>query len=100
MPTVRRMSTRRGKDVDYQVLFNIAYGLAGIFGGYVLNRVYSSLDRLDDDVRKFPTHYVQKDDFNIAMREVKTDIREGFAQVDRTLNTMFERINHIANRQP
>ena len=84
--------------MDYQVLFNLAVGAAGLFGGYVLSRIYTSLDKLDDDVRNIPKNYVQKDDFNIAMREVKTDIREGFAQVDRTLNTMFERINQIANR--
>ena len=84
--------------MDYQVLFNLAVGAVSVTGGWVLSRVYHSLDRLDEDVRKIPLNYVQKDDFNIAMREVKTDIREGFAQVDRTLNTMFERINQIANR--
>ena len=85
--------------MDYQVLFNIAYGLAGIFGGYVLNRVYSSLDRLDDDVRKIPLNYVQKDDFKSAVADIKNDIRTGFAQVDRTLNSLFDRVNEKADKQ-
>lgn len=84
--------------MDYQVLFNIAYGLAGIFGGYVLNRVYSSLDRLDDDVRKIPLNYVQKDDFKTAVADIKNDIRTGFAQVDRTLNSLFDRVNEKADK--
>ena len=84
--------------MDYQVLFNIAYGLAGIFGGYVLNRVYSSLDRLDDDVRKIPMNYVQKDDFKTAVADIKNDIRTGFAQVDRTLNSLFDRVNEKADK--
>lgn len=84
--------------MDYQVLFNIAYVIAGVFGGYVLNRIYAGLDRLDADVRKFPVNYVQKDDFNIAMREVKTDIRDGFTQVDRMLTGISDRINQIANK--
>jgi hypothetical protein len=85
--------------VDYQVLFNLAVGIAGLFGGYVLSRIYTSLDKLDDDVRNIPKNYVQKDDFNIAMREVKTDIRDGFSQVERTLSNIFDRINHLAERQ-
>jgi hypothetical protein len=84
--------------VDYQVLFNIAYVIAGVFGGYVLNRIYAALDRIDADVRKFPISYVQKDDFNIAMREVKTDIRDGFTQVDRMLTGISDRISQIANK--
>jgi len=85
--------------VDYQVLFNIAFGLAGILGGYVLTRIYNAIDRLDDDVRKIPVNYVQKDDFNIAMRDMKTDLREGFSHIDRTLNTIFERLNQMTPRQ-
>lgn len=84
--------------MDYQVLFNIAFAVVGVLGGWVLNRIYSAIDKLDADVRQIPVNYVQKDDFNIAMREMKTDIRDGFAQVDRSLNTIFERINQMANK--
>lgn len=84
--------------MDYQVLFNLAMAAAGMLGGWVLTRIYNVIDRLDDDVRAIPKNYVQKDDFNIAMREVKTDIRDGFAQVDRTLNSIFDRINQMASR--
>jgi len=81
--------------VDYQLLFNIAIGAIGVLGGWVLTRIYSAIDKLDDDVRNIPKNYVQKDDFNIAMREVKTDIRDGFSQVERTLSSIFDRLNHL-----
>ena len=84
--------------MDYQLLFNIAIGAVGVLGGWVLTRIYSAIDKLDDDVRNIPKNYVQKDDFNIAMRDMKTDIRDGFAHIDRTLNTIFERINQMADR--
>lgn len=84
--------------MDYQVLFNLAVGIAGLFGGYVLSRIYHSLDRLDEDVRKIPLNYVQKDDFKTAVADIKNDIRSGFQQVDRTLNTLFERINEKADK--
>jgi hypothetical protein len=84
--------------VDYQVLFNLAVGAAGLFGGYVLSRIYHSLDRLDEDVRKIPINYVQKDDFKSAVADIKNDIRTGFSQVDRTLNSIFDRLNEKADK--
>jgi hypothetical protein len=84
--------------VDYQVLFNLAIGAAGLFGGYVLTRIYNAIDKLDDDVRKIPLNYVQKDDFKTAVSDIKTDIRTGFQQVDKTLNTLFDRLNEKVDK--
>jgi hypothetical protein len=84
--------------VDYQVLFNIAIGAAGVFGGWVLNRIYHSIDKLDADVRAMPRNYVAKDDFKSAIAEIKTDIRSGFAHVDKTLASLFDRINEKADK--
>lgn len=84
--------------MDYQVLFNLAIGVAGLFGGYVLTRIYNAIDKLDDDVRQIPLNYVQKDDFKTAMADLKTDIRTGFQQIDKTLNTIFERLNEKADK--
>lgn len=84
--------------MDYQVLFNIAIGVAGAFGGYVLTRIYNAIDKLDDDVRQFPLTYVQKDDFKVAMSDLKTDLRSGFQQIDKTLNVIFDRLNEKADK--
>ena len=84
--------------MDYQVLFNVAIGAAGLFGGYVLSRIYSAIDKLDADVRAMPHTYVQKDDFKSAILDIKTDIRAGFQQVDKTLNTIFDRLNDKADK--
>lgn len=84
--------------MEYQVLFNIAIGVAGIFGGWVLNRIYSAIDKLDADVRAMPHTYVAKDDFKTATAELKTDIRMGFQQIDRTLASIFDRLNEKADK--
>ena len=91
--------------MDYQVLFNIAIGVAGIFGGWVLNRIYNAIDKLDADVRSMPHTYVTKedlkitkDDFKMATAELKTDIRMGFQQIDRTLASIFDRLNEKADK--
>ncbi len=84
--------------MDYQVLFNLAVGVAAAFGGWVLSRIYASIDRLDEDVRKIPLNYVQKDDFKTAVTDIKNDIRAGFQQVDRSLSVLFDRINEKADK--
>ena len=35
--------------MDMRILFNIAVGIAAFFGGWILNRIYSAIDRMDDD---------------------------------------------------
>jgi hypothetical protein len=65
------MSTAEG----WQMFFNIALILTSFFGGWVLKRIYSAIDRLDDDVRALPERYVAKDDFykNLDRVEIKLD---------------------------
>ncbi|MEN6400653.1 MAG: hypothetical protein ABFD94_01810 [Armatimonadia bacterium] len=84
--------------MDFQVLFNVAVGVASVLGGWVLNRIYVSIDKLDVDVRSMPHTYVQKDDFKTAISDIKTDIRSGFAQIDKTLGSIFDRLNEKADK--
>ena len=57
--------------MDSQVLFNIAVAIAGFFGGWILNNIHRSIDRLDTDVRALPHVYVTREDYRDDMREVK-----------------------------
>ncbi len=68
--------------MDYQVLFNIAVGLAGVFGGWVLNRIYSAIDRLDKDVREMPLRYVTKEDYHRDVDEIKDICKQIFKTLD------------------
>ena len=65
--------------MDYQVLFNIAVCIAGFFGGWTLNRIYTAIDRLDGDVRNMPINYVTKDDY-----------RDDIKDMNRTLDKIFD----------
>lgn len=73
--------------MDYQVLFNIAVTIAAFFGGWVLNRIYSAIDRLDDDVRELPRVYVSKEDYREDVREIKE-----------MLNAIFNRLDNKADK--
>jgi len=68
--------------VDYQVLFNIAVTAAAFFGGWILSRIYSAIDRLDDDVRDLPKVYVSKDDYREDLREIKDLLGAIFKRLD------------------
>lgn len=68
--------------MDYQVLFNIAVGVAGAFGGWMLNSLTRAIERLDEDIRSLPHDYVTKDDYRQDVRELKDMVRQLFDKLD------------------
>lgn len=68
--------------MDTQVLFNIAVSLAGFLGGWVLNNIYRSIERLDTDVRAMPHTYVAREDYRADMRDVKDMLGKIFDRLD------------------
>jgi len=68
--------------MDTQVLFNIAVSLAGFLGGWVLNNIYRSLERLDTDVRAMPHMYVGREDYRNDMRDIKDMLGKIFDKLD------------------
>lgn len=56
---------------DGQVLFNIIIGIAGVFGGWILNNISRSIERLDKDVRQMPLTYVTRVDYRADIEEIK-----------------------------
>lgn len=64
--------------MDYQVLFNIAIGAAAFFGGWMVNRLTQTIDRLDQDIRQMPIYYVSKDDYRNDMAEIKQSLKDIF----------------------
>lgn len=57
---------------DGQILFNIIVGVAGMFGGWILNNISRSIERLDKDVRQMPLTYVTRVDYRNDIDEIKT----------------------------
>lgn len=68
--------------MDTQVLFNIAVSLAGFLGGWVLNNIYRSLERLDNDVRGMPLNYVTRDDYRNDIKDVRDMLGKIFDKLD------------------
>ena len=79
--------------MDYQVLFNIAFAAAGGLFGWVLNNMTKAIERLDADVRNMPKTYVTKDDWREDMKTLKSDMDKGFDKLDKTLGTIFKKLD-------
>lgn len=57
-----------------QVLFNVIVGVAGLFGGWILNNISRAIERLDKDVREMPKVYVTKADYKDDIQYIKTQL--------------------------
>ena len=58
--------------MDIQWLFNIAVSVAGFLGGWVLNNIYRSIEKLDTDVRAMPINYVTRSMYRDDIAEIKS----------------------------
>ena len=57
--------------MEYQVIFNVGVALVGFTGGWMVNRVFVLLDRIDADMKAIPQKYIAKDDYREDIREIK-----------------------------
>jgi hypothetical protein len=92
-----------------QDIFNWAVALIGALGGWILKVIWDMLRemrvemqgrdiRIQDDLRKLDTKmhddFVRRDDFKDAVKEIKDDMRAGFASVDNTLRLIFKKLDN------
>jgi len=68
--------------MEYQVIFNVGIALVGFIGGWMVNRVFVLLDRIDAEMREIPMQYVSKDDYREDIREVKEMLGAIFKRLD------------------
>jgi peptidoglycan hydrolase CwlO-like protein len=91
-----------------QTIFNWAIAAFGALGGWVLKVTWDMLremrteiqsrdTRLQDDLKKLDIKmhedFVRRDDFKESMNEVKSEMRNGFDKIDRTLGLLFKKID-------
>jgi hypothetical protein len=68
--------------MDAQTLINLGLGLIGFFGGWVINSITRSVERLDVDVRNMQREYVTKDDYHRDIDEIKAMCKQIFDKLD------------------
>ena len=70
---------------DMQVLFNIILGVAAFLGGWTVNNLTRSIERLDKDLREMPHMYL-----------AKADYRDDIQYIRRKLDDIFNLINQLS----
>jgi len=73
--------------MDFQLVFNVGIALVGFIGGWMVNRVFVLLDRIDADMKAIPMQYVSKDDYREDIREIKE-----------LLGAIFKRLENKADK--
>jgi hypothetical protein len=68
--------------MEMQVLFNIVVGVAAFFGGWSLNQITRSIERLDTDVRNMPLNYVTQTTYQRDIDDIKNMLGKIFDKLD------------------
>ena len=68
--------------MDAQMLINVGLGLIGFFGGWTINSITRSVERLDTDVRGMQREYVTKDDYRRDIDDIKAMCKQIFDKLD------------------
>ncbi len=64
------------------MLFNIIVGVSGFLGGWILNNISRSIERLDKDVRNMPLTYVTQTHYQRDIVEVKEMLGKIFDRLE------------------
>jgi hypothetical protein len=80
-----------------QTIINWVFAGAGAAIGWVLKVFWDAIQDLKKDIRQIerdlPEVYVRRDDFKDAVKEIKDDMKAGFASVDSTLRLIFKKLD-------
>ena len=58
--------------LEPQWLINLGFGAAGAFGMWILNRLSTSVEKIEDNIKDMPLRYVTKDDYRQDISEIKS----------------------------
>ena len=68
--------------MDSQTLINIGFGVAGAFGGWILNSLSRSIIRIEDRITDMPLQYVTRDDYRADIADIKGMLARIFDKLD------------------
>jgi hypothetical protein len=80
-----------------QYVMNWLFAAVGATTGWLVKVLWDAVGDLKRDLgnleRNLPSVYVRRDDFRDVTRELKDDMRTGFAKIEATLNVLFKRLD-------
>ncbi len=77
----KTISSSIAHEMDTQIILNIAFGVAGAFGGWILNSLSKSIIRIEDRISEMPLQYVTKDDYRLDIAEIKGMLQDIYREL-------------------
>jgi leucyl aminopeptidase len=68
-------------ELDAQWLVNLGFSAAGAFGMWIVNRLTTSVQKIEDDLKEFPLRYVAKDDYRSDIADIKTMLHDIYQEL-------------------
>jgi hypothetical protein len=68
-------------ELDAQWLVNLGFSAAGAFGMWIVNRLTTSVQKIEDDIKEFPLRYVAKDDYRSDIVDIKTMLHDIYQEL-------------------
>jgi hypothetical protein len=68
--------------VDAQWLINMAFGAAGAFGMWILNRLSRSVEKIEDNINEMPHRYVTAAQYQRDIDEIKFMLSKIFDRLE------------------
>lgn len=82
--------------MEWQTIINSALGLIIGIVGWFARELWDAIKELRKDIKSIeqglPEHYVRKDDFKDAMKEIKEDMKDGFDKIENMIGLVFKKL--------
>ena len=68
--------------METQSLINIVIGIAAFFGGWTINSITRSIEKIEDKLNAVPIIYVSKDDYTEDLKRIYDMLDKIFGKLD------------------
>ena len=72
--------------MDTQTVINVVLGCAGFLGGWVLNSITRSINRIEDRLQEMPGLYLTKEDYRDDLKRVYEMLDKIFCKLDKKVD--------------
>lgn len=68
--------------METQSLINVVIGIAAFFGGWTINSITRSIEKIEDKLNAVPIIYVSKDDYKEDLKRIYDMLDKIFGKLD------------------
>jgi hypothetical protein len=82
--------------MDWQIIINSGLGIVVAAIGWFAREIWDAIKELRKDIKQIetalPEHYVRKDDFKDAIKDIKDDMKDGFNKIEHMIGLVSKKL--------